>query len=484
MDKSYMNLRQMLAGELPLERVGPHLRHSCRKALLSGQRDLMLLTAKVVIEELARRGELLGVAIRGGNEAAEGGPFCVVKGTHRLLDLAVFGADQPRIPSGSSGDPTKTQPPERAIKRMLESDFNQEEFFRTLWYMEHAQKMELGSVRPDEKGAVLLDILELFELFPPQFALFVQLHGNDPLPENQSRLFHMDAEDAANEWAKLRAPGHSVWLPDSKELPYHIRSHQPGVDAVYSADMDPPFQMAVGVPLFEPDEDPDAKATTEIGLLFLVVRKDMERDQLLRLAGRVSRFVTRSWRKLNEVNHRIHIDPLTGVYNKGFYFEQFPIEIERARRSGTPLTYVFADLDHFRKFNTDYGHQNGDRVLRTAAQRLQEELRRVDLVCRYGGEEFVLLLPDTSQESAQEVISRLLDTEFSATVVMDDVSEEIAVTFSYGAISFPHGAADGEELARKANKLMYLSKEHGRNRCHFWSNDRNHILMLPTRAGD
>jgi diguanylate cyclase (GGDEF)-like protein len=435
MDKSYMNLRQMLAGELPLERVGPHLRHSCRKALLSGNTDLMLLTAKVVIEELARRGELLGVAIQGGNEASQGGPFCVVKGSHRLLDLSVFGKDQPRIPRGTSPDSASGEGAERAIQRVLDSDFNQEEFFRTLWYMEHAQKMELGSFRPDEKGAVLLDILQLFDLFPPQFALFVQLHGDDPLPENQTRLFHIDSEDAANEWSKLRAPGHSVWLPDAKELPYHIRSRQPGVEAVYSADMDLPFRMAVAVPMFEPDDDREAKATTEAGLLYLVVRKEMDRDQLLRLAGRVSRFVTRSWRKLNEVNHRIHIDPLTGVYNKGFYFEQFPIEIERARRSGTPLTYVFADLDNFSTFNTNYGHQNGDRVLRTAAQRLLEELRRVDLVCRFGGEEFVLLLPDTSQESAQEVLTRLLDTKFSATVVQDEVTEEVAVTFSYGRLT-------------------------------------------------
>jgi diguanylate cyclase (GGDEF)-like protein len=484
MDKSFMNLRRLLAGDLPLDRVGPHLRHSCRKALLSGKPDLMRLTAKVVVEELARRGELLGVAIEGGHEAAGGGPFCVVKGTHRLLDLAPFGTDQPVIPGNRAAPRQDVPQADPEVKRVLESDFSQEEFFRTLWFMEHAQKMDLGSIRPDEKGAVLLDILELFDLFPPQFALFVQLHGDQPLPEEQARLFHLDPEDKANEWAKLRAPGHSVWLPDAKELPYHIRSHQPDVSSVYSADSDLPFLMAVAVPLFEPGEDDQAGTSTEAGLLYLVVRREMERDVLLRLAGRVSRFVTRSWRKLNEVNHRIHIDPLTGVYNKGFYLEQYPIEIERARRSGTPLTYVFADLDHFKDFNTKYGHHIGDRVLRIAAQRLQEELRRVDLVCRYGGEEFILLLPDTSPEAAQEVISRLLDTRFSATVTTDAGSEELAVTFSYGAISFPDGTADADKLAREANNLMYLSKQLGRNRCHFWSNDENHLVMLPSGTGD
>lgn len=475
----------MLAGELPLERVGPHLRHSCRKALLSGKFEAMYLAAKVASDELVLRGELIPVSIENGKQAALGnGPFCVVKGTRQLVDLSVFGEDAPRFPQRPPVDPVTVQTPEAVPGPKGETRFNQEDFFRTLWYMEHAQKMDLGSIRPDEKGAVLLDILELFDLFPPQFSLFVQFLGEDELPDEQSRIFKIGPTDSANEWVGLRAPGHSVWLPDGKELPLHIRSLEPGVGDVYSPDMDLPFQMAVAVPLYEPGDEVESTPDTEVGLLYLVVRRKMDRDQLLRLAGRVSRFVTRSWRKQNEVNHRIHIDPLTGVYNKGFYLEHFPLEIERARRGSYPLSYIFADLDNFKPFNSKYGHGIGDVVLKTAVQLLQVELRKVDLVCRYGGEEFVLLLPNTSPESAQEVIGRLLDTDFSVPVTFEGETRKLKVTFSYGAISFPDGATDGDEVFEIANRMMYLAKNNGRNRCYFHRKDEGELLILPTHSED
>jgi diguanylate cyclase (GGDEF)-like protein len=118
------------------------------------------------------------------------------------------------------------------------------------------------------------------------------------------------------------------------------------------------------------------------------------------------------------------------------------------------------------------------------ARRLQEELRRIDHICRIGGEEFALILPDTSQEAAQEVLGRLLDSRFATQVVYEGETIELTVTFSYGAVTFPSAGADPFELYRKADGMLFLSKDLGRNRCHFWNNDGDHIQLLPADPGD
>jgi len=113
------------------------------------------------------------------------------------------------------------------------------------------------------------------------------------------------------------------------------------------------------------------------------------------------------------------------------------------------------------------------------ARRLQEELRRIDHVCRLGGEEFGLILPDTDFQAAQEVQQRLLNAPFREKVLFEGREIELSVTFSYGAVTFPDSGADAFELYRKADNLVYLSKDRGRNQCHFWSNDGNHLQFLP-----
>jgi len=205
---------------------------------------------------------------------------------------------------------------------------------------------------------------------------------------------------------------------------------------------------------------------------------------MLRLAERLSRFVTRRWRHQQEVNQRIHVDGLTRVYNRTFFDSQFTLELERARRSEIPLTLVIADLDKFKSINDTYGHQAGDAVLRMVARRLQEELRRIDHICRIGGEEFALILPDTSQEAAQEVMGRLLDSQFQASVTAAGETLDIKVMFSFGAVTFPSAGADPFELYRKADAMLFLSKDLGRHRCHFWNNEGDHLQLLPTTSAD
>ena len=469
-------LQRMLSGELPLERVGPHLRHACRRALRSGDPQRMRLAAKVVVEELARKGELLQVSIEGDKRSAVGvGPFCMVRGKRNVLDLSILGLTDLQLPASAPISPPVSPqlPPPEAPAKGIDLDT----FDGMLVAMEQAQNLDIGDPRSGEKVVILNSILWLLGRFTPHYPLFIMLHEQEILPEDQQVMFHVAPDEADSGWLTVRTPGHSVWIPNPAELPRHIRQ-------VNTVSHDGSFRRAVAVPLWEPQGNGvPSQGPQESGLLFLVSRQDMGRDQLLRLAERLSRFVTRRWQHQREVNHRIHVDGLTGVYNRAFFDQQFPLELERARRSEIPLTLVVADLDKFKRINDTYGHAAGDTILRMVARRLHEELRRIDLICRIGGEELALILPDTSQESAQDVMSRLLDSSFTAQVTSEEKTLEISVTFSYGAVSFPAAGADPFELFRKADAMMYLSKDLGRNRCHFWNSDGDHLQLLPSDPG-
>jgi diguanylate cyclase (GGDEF)-like protein len=171
-------------------------------------------------------------------------------------------------------------------------------------------------------------------------------------------------------------------------------------------------------------------------------------------------------------------DSLTGVYNRAYFDSQFPLELERATRRRSSLTLVLADLDQFKRVNDRYGHQTGDRALRRVARRLQAELRRIDQVCRIGGEEFALILPDTPQVAAREVMARLLEQEIAVDVSAAGKTQRVAVTLSYGVVTFPEAGTDAFELYRKADELLYASKHAGRNRCHFWDPGGSHSVLI------
>lgn len=478
-------LKRMLSGELPLDRVGPHLRHACRRALLSGDLQRMRLAAKVVIAELVRQGELLRVSIDGNAFGTAGrGPFCMVKGSRRLLDLSFLGeyASQLTSPVAPTGLDPVTQ---EADPELLTSGPNMEYFAGILGAMEQAQNLEIGDPRSGEMVIILASILRLLERYLPQFRLCILLHGTETVPDEVAQVYTLGDEGASEGWLGVRTPGHSVWIPDLEELPAPIRKREFARELGSAGNEQLPFSGAVAVPLWEPQAEEESSSTAkEIGLLFLVADRDLGRDPLLRMAERLSRFVTRRWRHQQEVNQRIHVDGLTGVYNRAYFDSQFTHELERARRSEIPLTLVIADLDKFKNINDTHGHQAGDAVLRMVARRLHEELRRIDHICRIGGEEFALILPDTPQEAAQEVMGRLLDSRFTTSVTSGDKTIDVTVTFSFGAVTFPAGGADAFELYRKADGMLFLSKDLGRHRCHFWSNDGDHIQLLPSASHD
>ncbi len=168
-------------------------------------------------------------------------------------------------------------------------------------------------------------------------------------------------------------------------------------------------------------------------------------------------------RRLREAGRR---DVLTGLYNRGHLDEVLEVEFDQASRQGWPLTLGFVDLDHFKSVNDRYGHVAGDRVLARMAEVLGSQLRAGDLAVRYGGEEFVVLLPGVSGATAAGVFERVRRALERAVPTLDD-GTAVAVTASIGVASHMDGAlrrACPQELVQAADAALYAAKRAGRNR--------------------
>ena len=458
-----------------MSQAGPQMRHAVRRALISGDPQRMKLVGKVVVGELLRRGDLVRVAIE--SQEAIGGPFCLLKGSTQLVDLgpldgATYDLDAPLW------RPAVDSAPETPVSAPPAGPGDFQDFTGVLGVMEQAQDLDLGAPQAGEAGSILAGILRLLSRFTPQFRLFAILDGDDPIPEQQQLVFNASSPEVLTRWQGARTPGHAVFIPSVAELPGCILCQDGLPSGAANVEGAFKFQMAVAVPIWShgPGEVGDP---LEAGLLYLVADQSWPREQILKLGRRLSKFVTRRWRHQHGVIQAINTDALTGLYNRAFFDNQFTIELERARRTNHPLTLVIADLDHFKTVNDELGHHAGDLALQMVARRLQEELRRIDLICRIGGEEFALVLPDTSLEAGKEVMTRLLNAPFRTEFLHEEERLDLKVTFSFGAVTFPEAGTDAFELYRKADAMLYLSKDLGRNQCHFWSSEGDHQQLLP-----
>ena len=486
MAESDLKLRRLLSGLLVLERVGPHLRIAGRRALASGSRRRMVRVGRVLAGELLRRGELVRLAVESGG--TNGGPLVLQHGSTRLIDLGPL-----RLRPFSTGEyPGKpVERPSPSVASVGPTGDGEDvdrvtDLADLLTAMETAQNLDIGDPESGNKVVILDGIVALLERLMPQVHLFILLPGEDIARADHGRLLTVgtDAQVMPRHWLGQRERGTAVWIASRQELPGEIirALAAKGAETDVTTDATGAFD-AVAVPVREPDwqRGGDTMLPGEAGLLFVITDRRWGRVPLLRLAHRLASFVTRRWRHQREVNQKIHTDSLTGVNNRAFFDSQFPIELERAKRQQSPLTLVLADLDRFKRVNDNYGHQAGDLMLRQVAQRLQAELRRIDHVCRIGGEEFALILPHTSETAAREVMSRLLAQEISVRMAVADGHRDVAVTVSYGAVTYPHAGADAFELYRKADDLLYASKAAGRNRCTFWNANDEHTALLGTR---
>lgn len=157
-------------------------------------------------------------------------------------------------------------------------------------------------------------------------------------------------------------------------------------------------------------------------------------------------------------------DSLTGLYNRRHFMVEASSAFERARASGNPMTIAIADLDHFKAVNDTLGHAAGDLVLREVAERIRATLRLTDIYCRYGGEEFAFVFPDTTLAEACVLANRLREAVQSMPFELQ-ASERLPVTISIGMVEVQDTSLD--EALNRADQAMYNAKAAGRNRIEF-----------------
>jgi diguanylate cyclase (GGDEF)-like protein len=167
-------------------------------------------------------------------------------------------------------------------------------------------------------------------------------------------------------------------------------------------------------------------------------------------------------RLFQEVQSLALTDPLTGLQNRRSLFELGRVELARAKRMKRSFCCMMLDLDHFKKVNDEYGHLIGDHVLQEFARRCKDSVREVDLVARYGGEELIILLPETDRPTSMQVAERLRISIASEPINVFD--KELSVTVSIGVATQDENTTDLETLIARADQAMYIAKHKGRNR--------------------
>jgi diguanylate cyclase (GGDEF)-like protein len=203
-----------------------------------------------------------------------------------------------------------------------------------------------------------------------------------------------------------------------------------------------------------------------MGLLFLASRAGREMDfdfaALLSLVGNhVSHIIDKI--KLFQETKRLSItDGLTGLYNSRYFYNNLDVEISRTKRYGSSFSLMLFDIDDFKRFNDAYGHQAGDEVLQELARILKTVSRETDIVVRYGGEEFVIILPNTSEAEAIALANRILVT-VRETQITINATEHVSITVSGGVASFPQNASSAKSLLNAADSAMYAAKAAGKN---------------------
>jgi len=159
-------------------------------------------------------------------------------------------------------------------------------------------------------------------------------------------------------------------------------------------------------------------------------------------------------------------DPLTGLHNRRYLEARLTEELSRSKRYDYPLSFMMIDIDDFKLYNDQNGHQAGDRALEITAQCLRSALRKVDVASRYGGEEFSILLPQTTLQEAGVIADRIR-RKISSTAFTHGKSQPLgAVTVSIGLSAFSPSLDSAEAIVRAADRALYHAKSHGKNRAY------------------
>ena len=220
--------------------------------------------------------------------------------------------------------------------------------------------------------------------------------------------------------------------------------------------------------IIDPDDTARLAKALELGVNDYLMRPIDPQETLARVNTQIRR--SRYTRKLREnVRRSIALsvtDPLTGLYNRRYMTTHGEALVDEAANRGKAFSLLMLDLDHFKRINDEYGHDVGDRVLQELARRLKAHVRRLDIVCRIGGEEFVVLLPGTPIDIAQRVAERLriaiAEEPFQVGTPEEPLS--LNVTTSIGVAGFERSDDTLESILKRADEALYEAKNAGRNR--------------------
>lgn len=187
---------------------------------------------------------------------------------------------------------------------------------------------------------------------------------------------------------------------------------------------------------------------------------------MLALLAFISAFIVKYLIKSRDFEQQYKLattDGLTELYNHRYFQEQMLIMVENAKRYNKEFSLIILDIDYFKKFNDTFGHQAGDAVLRQVAHTLKKNVRATDIVCRYGGEEMSIILPNTPKDEAASTAQKICDRVASNKYKLNN-DKEGQVTISLGVATFPHDGSTPAEIIDAADKRLYTAKNSGRNR--------------------
>jgi diguanylate cyclase (GGDEF)-like protein len=290
------------------------------------------------------------------------------------------------------------------------------------------------------------------------------------LPASFADLTHLGAEKPLSAgtilWKQGDAGDHVVLLLDGA---LDVTHEMPGGDEVVLRTLHPGAVAGEMAALDGRARSATVRARTDCRVLgipassfreFLRSRPDIL-EELFWL--QLERVRSLTWR-VTRTHQRAITDPLTRLYNFGFFRDRLEIELERARQTGDPVAVVLFDIDHFKNYNDTHGHQEGNRVLVKVADLLRRTGRRGDVVARYGGEEFAALLYGSARDEALR-FAELARIAVEAYEFPGASSQpEGRLTVSGGAATFPADAADDAGLIKAADQSLYRAKDCGRNR--------------------
>lgn len=216
---------------------------------------------------------------------------------------------------------------------------------------------------------------------------------------------------------------------------------------------------------------------SDVGCLLLVGEKTDKKhydDSELNFISVISNIASLSLANIRQfatIEKLSYTDSMTGIYNYRYFYKRLGEEILRAKRYNRELSLVILDIDNFKLFNDNYGHQTGDLVLKSTAELITRAIRSIDIVSRYGGEEFCIIMPDTSENNGRIFIDRLRNEIADFKFRSQNMRNEVSITVSVGCSVFPHHATTTDRLIYCADMALLKAKSLGRNKSIMYQSD-------------